>query len=80
MTEKEIYEILAEIFQNVLDDDNLELTPELSAADVAEWDSLNHINIVVGSEVRFGVKFNTGEVEALRNVGDLVNLIANKLR
>lgn len=78
MSQGQIYESLTEIFRDVFDDPSLEVTPTLSAADVAEWDSFNHINIVVASEQRFGVKFHTSEIEALRNVGEFVDLIERK--
>lgn len=78
MTDRDIYDALTEIFREVFDDPALTATPELSAADVAEWDSFNHINVVVASEQRFGVKFHASEIESLRNVGEFVDLIARK--
>lgn len=78
MTERDIYDALTGIFREVFDDPALTATPELSAADVAEWDSFNHINIVVAAEQRFGVKFHASEIESLRNVGEFVDLIARK--
>lgn len=45
---------------------------------MAEWDSFNHINIVVASEMRFGVSFRSSELEDLKNVGDFVALIRDK--
>jgi acyl carrier protein len=50
----------------------------MSAKDVPEWDSFNHINIIVAAEQRFGVKFRTAEIEALRTVGEFADLIARK--
>ncbi len=78
MTDRDIYDALTEIFREVFDDPGVTATPELSATDVAEWDSFNHINIVVASEQRFGVKFHASEIESLRNVGEFVDLIARK--
>jgi acyl carrier protein len=71
---------LTGLFREILDDDGLELTPETSAANVPGWDSMNHITIVVEVERRFGVKFQTSEIEELRNVGELIALIARKAR
>lgn len=79
MTEAEIYKTLTEIFHDVFDDDSIVLKPDMSAADVAEWDSLNHLNIIAASEIRFKVKFRNAEVEAFRNVGDFVAAIGSKL-
>jgi len=78
MDKQEIYAALTDILQDVFDNPNIVATPDLSASDVPEWDSFNHINIVVASEMRFGIKFKTAEIESLRNVGDFVELIASK--
>jgi acyl carrier protein len=79
MESAEIYEQLTGVFRDVLNDESLRLTPELTAADVPQWDSFNHINIVVATEERFGIKFRTAELEQLRNVGQFVDLIGRKL-
>lgn len=78
MTSEQIYIQLTEIFRELFDDQSIVLTPETTAADIAEWDSFNHINLIVASEARFGVKFTTAEVESLHNVGQLANAIAAK--
>ncbi len=78
MTEPEIYAALTDVFRQVFDDPEMELTPELSADDVPGWDSFSHINIVVASEMRFGVSFKSSELEDLRNVGDFVALVRKK--
>ena len=51
----------------------------LTAADVPEWDSFNHITLIVAVESRFKIKFQTAELEALHTVGHLADLIATKL-
>ncbi len=73
-----IYDGLNQIFRDLFGDDAISLGPDTIAADIPEWDSFNHINIVVAVESRFGVKFSTAEVETLRNVGDMAALIARK--
>jgi acyl carrier protein len=75
MNEPLIYARLAEIFQNVFDEDSIQLTPELSAKDVDGWDSLTHIRLILTVEKAFKVKFSTSEIGKLENVGDLVALI-----
>ena len=69
---------LTALFREIFDDDHLALTPETAATDVLGWDSMNHITIVVETERRFGVKFQTGEIEELKNVGDFIALIKKK--
>ena len=79
MQQSDIYDQLTTIFRDTLDDDTLVLTPNLSAADVPEWDSFNHINLIVAIESRFKIKFQTAELEQLHTVGHLADLIAAKL-
>lgn len=79
MTTDQIYAELTEIFRDLFDDDSLVLTPETAAVDVPGWDSFNHINLIVATEARFKIKFQTAEVESLRNVGHLVQVISSKI-
>nr|WP_294517448.1 acyl carrier protein [uncultured Rhodopila sp.] len=79
MTEPEIYDLLNQIFREVLEDDTIVLTPATTAEDVEGWDSMNHIFIVVELEKRFGVKFQAAEMEELKNVGELAALVGRKL-
>ena len=75
----DLYGELTPIFRDLFDDESLVLTPELTAAEVPEWDSFNHINLVVAIESHFGVKFQTAELESLQSVGQLVDLLQKKL-
>ncbi len=70
----ELQEICREVFENP----GLVITETTTADDVEHWDSLNHLNIVVAAEQRFGVRFRTSEVEGLKNVGDFVGLVLSK--
>jgi len=79
MTETEILTALTAIFRDIFDDETAVITPESSAADFDAWDSLSNVNIMVASEMRFGVRFKTSEVEGLRNVGELIALIRKQL-
>jgi acyl carrier protein len=75
MDEAQIYERLAEIFEDVFDDDSIKITPELTAKDVDGWDSLTHIRLILTIEKAFKIKFSTSEIGRLEKVGDLVTLI-----
>lgn len=78
MTEAEIYAALTEIFRDVFLDEDLVLTPTMSANDVPGWDSYKQIEILIASEERFGLKLTTRELDGLRNVGDLVSVLAER--
>jgi len=69
---------LAGIFRTLFNDPGLELRDDLTARDVAGWDSLNHVNLMILIEEEFGVRFTTGEVSALQDVGELKRLLAAK--
>ncbi len=79
MQVEDIYAQLTPIFHDLFDDENLTLTPGLSAGDVPEWDSFNHINLIVAVEATFKIKFQTAELESLQTVGHLVDLVSKKL-
>jgi acyl carrier protein len=78
MDNNEIVTRLTPIFRDVFSDDTLVVTDKLSAADVATWDSLSNINMIVGVEKAFGVKFSIKDVRNLKNVGELLELIKRK--
>jgi len=69
---------LTDVFRDVLGHPALDIREEMTAADVAGWDSLAHVTLIFATEKRFGVKFSTREVQGLRSVGDLIDLIAHK--
>jgi acyl carrier protein len=78
MAEQEIYETLTTIFRDVFLRDDLVLSPELSAKDIAGWDSFKHIEIIIAVQEHYGITFRTRELDSLNNVGDLVRLIVSK--
>jgi len=70
---------LQEIFRDILDLDDLILENNTSADDIEEWDSLAHINLVVAIEKEYKVKFALGELQDLKNIEDMIQLIEKKL-
>jgi acyl carrier protein len=74
----EIIKRITPIFRDVLDNDDLVITPATTAADVDGWDSLAHIHLVVSIEKALKMRFSAEEVSSLENVGDLVALILKK--
>jgi acyl carrier protein len=78
MKDADIWNTLREIFADVFSRDDILLSPELTAGDVAGWDSFKQIEIIIASEQRFGVKFRSAEIDKLTCVGDLFTLIRAK--
>jgi acyl carrier protein len=70
---------LQEIFRGVFDQPDLIVRRESNASTIDDWDSLAHINLVTAIEKTFKIKFALGELEELKNVGDLLDLMRTKL-
>jgi acyl carrier protein len=71
-------EQLNEVFQDVFEDDDLQVQAQTSARDIDDWDSLMHVNLVLAVESRFGVRFTSTEVAGLKDVGELMALVEKK--
>jgi acyl carrier protein len=79
MNTDQIYGQLTDVFHEVFEDQSIIPRKDMKASDVPEWDSLAHINLIVAVEVRFKIKFKTAELESLRDVGHLVEMIEAKV-
>lgn len=69
---------LTKVFRDVFDDPELEPSRAMTARDIPEWDSLTHVRLVLTVEKAFGIKFTASQVGNMKNVGDLMDLIAVK--
>ncbi len=73
---------LQEVFADVFDR-SIPLTDEVSAKDVEDWDSLQHINLIIAVEKRFRIRFATAEISRLKepgqNIGSFVRLLEEKV-
>ena len=78
MQQAEIYQRLTGILQDVFDDDTIVATPQLTAHDVKEWDSVSHVTLVAAVEEEFHIRFQTAELEKIKNVGQMVEQIEKK--
>ena len=74
---------LEDVFRQVFSDDTITLTDKTTADDIDGWDSMMHLNLVIGMEKRFGVKFAAAEIAGMKatgqNVGTLIQLLEKKL-
>jgi acyl carrier protein len=80
MTDRDVWDRMLDIMRETFDDDTIEVTRDSTAEDVDGWDSLSHIELIVALEAAFGVQFRTGEIAGLRTVGDLADVVTNRVR
>ena len=80
MKKEEVYERLNNVFRDIFDDDSIVVKPETTSNDIEDWDSLEHINLVVAIEQEFGIKFNMNEVTSMKNVGEMVDIILSRVK
>lgn len=76
----EILKQVTEIFSEVMENPAIKLNESTSADDVAEWDSLTHIQLVVTLERHFKLRFTTAEIQSWNSVGEMLNTIEAKLK
>lgn len=79
MNSNEIMQEVNKIFIDVLDNEEIVLTRATTSDDVEEWDSLNHIQLVVAIEKKFQLRFTASEVQSWKDVGEMCDSIASKL-
>lgn len=75
MTREEIFAKVQDIFREVFDDEELVIADETNSDDIEDWDSLEHISLIVSMEKEFNLKFDIKQVNKLENVGQMVDMI-----
>lgn len=78
METKAIYPRLNRVFKDVFDDDTIHITPRTTADDIDDWDSLEHITLIAAVERTFKMKFRMSEISSMKNVGEMVRIIAER--
>jgi len=79
LSREEVFEEVRKIFRDNFDDEELVIVDETNSKDIEDWDSIEHINLVIAMEKRFGLKFDIREVGKLANVGEMVDLIVSMM-
>ena len=79
MSREEIYSRLNEVFRDVFDDDAITVDEHTTSADIEDWDSLEHINLIAAVEQEFGIHFAMGQIVTMKNVGEMAAIIEQQL-
>ena len=80
MTREELFEKLQGIFRDIFDDELLVISDSTNASDIDDWDSINHINLIVAIEIELKIKFSFEELATLKDVGTMIDFILVKLK
>lgn len=80
MDGREIFTRLNRVFQEVFDDRTIRVTPQTTADDIGDWDSLEHITLISAVEREFRMKFKMGEISSMKNVGEMAQIIAQRAK
>ena len=78
MNRSDIQKRLNSIFCDIFDDESIKISDSTSAADIEDWDSLEHINLIAAVEEEFGMKFKMKEVSGMKNVGEMLDIICER--
>jgi acyl carrier protein len=79
MDDQSILRAVNEVFRDVLENPDVVVSDTTTAADVPEWDSLSHVQLVVAIEKRFKLRFTAAEIQGFKNVGEMCGALARKL-
>lgn len=79
MNREEVLFTLNDVFKEVFDDNTIMIKDETTAKDIEDWDSLEHINLILAVEQCFGIKFSMLEVTQIKNVGEMIDIICYKI-
>ena len=80
MNREEVYEQLTRVFWDVFDNEDITINDNTTADDIDEWDSMEYINLIMAVEEEFSIKFTMEQVNGMKNVGEMVGLIIEKVK
>lgn len=78
MNRQDVHAKLTEVFRDVFDDEDIELTDSTTADDIDDWDSLEHITLISAVEKAFKMRFTMKEVSSMKNVGEMMDIISER--
>lgn len=75
MTHEEVMHTLQDIFRELFDDEDIIIKDTTTAADIDDWDSLMHMELIATVEAHFHIRFTIGEINSFANVGEMCDCI-----
>lgn len=80
LSETKIIERLNGVFAFIFDDDSIRVTRATTSNDIEDWDSLTHVTLIGEVEEEFGFKFTMKEVVGMQDVGEMIDIIAQRAK
>lgn len=80
MTRQEVMLRLTDIFRDEFDDEELVISETTTSEDIEDWDSFANVNMVTAIEHMFCMKFAMGEVNKMKNVGEMLDIIMGRMQ
>ena len=80
MDQREVFDRLNRVFRDVFDDETIRVTPNTTADDIDDWDSLEHITLISAVEREFRMKFKLGEISSMKNVGEMARIVMERAK
>ncbi len=80
MDHREVFDRLNRVFRDVFDDETIRVTPNTTADDIDDWDSLEHITLISAVEREFRMKFKMGEISSMKNVGEMARIVMERAK
>ena len=80
MNRADVLKRLTQVFREVFDDESIVLTEQTTAADIEDWDSLEHIKLIGAVERAFRMRFTMKEVSGMKNVGEMVSIVCERAK
>lgn len=78
MSRDEIKAKLTDIFRDVFDDEEIEISDATTADDIEAWDSLEHITLISSVEKAFKMRFSMKEASGMKNVGEMLDILERR--
>ena len=79
MIKKNVILKLTDIFREIFNNQDIILDIKMTAKDIDNWDSLTHMLLIAEIEEKFSIKFKLKELNNLDNVGNLIEIINEKI-
>ncbi len=78
MNKNDVIARLNEVFRDVFGDDSISVNENTTSADIEDWDSIEHINLIGAVEDEFGMRFKMREVSGMKNVGEMISIVMER--